>query len=54
MIDNELIKDLREIVRNYMQDNEVKRNDGDYAHDIMREELQEALEIAMESEINNI
>ena len=54
MVGKELKKDLRDIVVDYMQQNVIGRFDSDYAHDIMREELGEAMQAAIEQELQNI
>ena len=43
----EMICDLKVIVREYMTDNELKGNMSDYHLDIMREELRKALYTAI-------
>ena len=49
-----MIHDFIEIVRDYMFNNEVKKIDSDYAHEVMREELHAMLDRAIDNELSNI
>ena len=49
-----MMHELMDIVRDYMRDNDVKKIDSDYAHEVMREELHTMLDKAINVELSNI